>query len=155
MKQKNDENDYLITIVGTKMATKGLQFAFHGPTQVCKECKLFRVCMTNLEPKRLYEIAEIRKVEHKCPVHEDGAKTVVVIEPPQDLVVKSRFAVEGVIFTLQAPGVGCPNQSCEHWDHCNNGYIRTGDRVRIVQKLHPISCQAGKKLSLVKVSRVH
>ena len=155
MKPKNEENDFAITIVGSKMAKKGLRFTFLGPTKGCMDCKLFRVCMTNLEPNRLYEITEVREVEHKCPIHEGGVKTVVVIEPPQPLVVKSRFAIEGVILTMQPPVVDCSNQNCTHWDQCNTPLFQPRDRVRIIQKLMSISCAEEKQLALVMASRVH
>ncbi len=155
MKPTNEEKVTAITIVGSKMAKKGLQFIFSGPTKKCKDCKLFRVCMTNLEPNRLYEITEVREVDHKCPIHEDGAKTVEVIEPPQNLIVKSRLAIEGVILTWQPPGVDCSNQTCPYWDQCNTPLFRSGDRVRIVHKLEHISCTEGKQLTLVLASRVH
>ena len=154
MDPKKEEATSIITLVGAKMATKGLQFTFLGTAKECKDCKLFQVCGTNLEPNRLYEITEVRGVEHKCPVHEGGVKTVVVTEPPQKLVIKSRFAIEGVILTFQPPGVDCPNYACEYWDHCNNGFVRTGDRVRIIEKLQSIPCSTGKQISLVLASRV-
>ena len=154
MKQNNDDNSSLITIVGSKMAIKGFKFNFIGALDACKDCKLYQVCMTNLEPNRLYEVIEVRKIEHKCLIHENGAKTVVVKEPPQDLMVKSRFAIEGVILTLQSSGADCPEIDCEHWDLCNNGLVRSGDRVRIVKKNNPVTCLLGKPLSLVLASRV-
>ncbi|MFQ6124732.1 MAG: UPF0179 family protein [Candidatus Heimdallarchaeota archaeon] len=155
MKPKNEKKVSAITIVGSKMAKEGLQFIFSGPTTACKDCKLFRVCMTNLEPNRLYEITKVRAVDHKCSIHEDGVKTVEVIEPPQTLIVKSRLAIEGVILTWQPPGVDCSNLTCPHWDQCKTLLFRSGDRVRIVHKLEPISCMEGKQLALVLASRVY
>jgi uncharacterized protein (UPF0179 family) len=44
-----------ITLIGTKLASIGLEFTFVGPTPECETCKLRNTCI-NLEPSRRYRI---------------------------------------------------------------------------------------------------
>jgi Uncharacterized protein conserved in archaea len=61
-----------ITLIGTKLATIGMEFIFNGPTPECESCKLRNTCM-NLEPGRRYRILGIKgELVHECPLHEEG-----------------------------------------------------------------------------------
>jgi uncharacterized protein (UPF0179 family) len=69
-----------ITLIGTKLATVGMEFTFNGSTPECETCKLRNTCM-NLEPARRYRVLGTRgELIHECPIHEAGVRAVEVTE---------------------------------------------------------------------------
>ena len=71
-----------ITLIGTKLATIGMEFTFIGATPECDTCKLRNTCI-NLEPTRRYRVMGTRgELVHDCPIHEAGVRAVEVAESP-------------------------------------------------------------------------
>lgn len=124
----------MITLVNSKFAKIGFKFFHEGEAPECKDCKLRKTCIENLELSRMYEVKEVRKIKHHCPICGD-VKVVVVREPEFEVRIDSRRAIEGLTFTLDEksryPG------------------LKSGDKLRILRVL---SEERGKRR--VQVLRV-
>lgn len=77
----------MITLIGKNIAKEGLSFVFYGPLEECSSCRFKSSCVDSLEIGRKYAITEVRDVEQKCPIHEDGYVKVVNVEDAETTVL--------------------------------------------------------------------
>lgn len=120
--------------MNSKFAKVGFKFLHEGETPKCKNCKLRKTCIENLELSRMYEVKEVRKIKHHCPICGE-VSVVVVREPEFEVKIDSRRAIEGLTFTLDEKS---------HYPG-----LKRGDKLRILRVL---SEERGKRR--VQVSRV-
>jgi len=142
-----------ITLIGTKLATIGMEFIFEGPTSECENCKLKNTC-TGLEPGRRYRVLGLRgDLLHECPIHEEGVRAVEVIESPIIAAIDSRKAFAGSKTVLELPK--CGNENCPMYELCHPVGLKEGDRCTIVEVVgeSPEECSQGYKLKLVELKR--
>jgi hypothetical protein len=100
----------LVTLIGEKLAIKGMEFEYIGPNNDCRNCKLKTVCF-NLKPGRRYKITNIRDKKHSCNVHEGAAAVVEVEEKPiiTSIDKKHKKGEEAKIEKVDCDSIGCDN----------------------------------------------
>jgi uncharacterized protein (UPF0179 family) len=142
-----------ITLIGTKLATIGMEFTFNGPTPECESCKLRNTCI-NLEPKRRYRVLGIRgDLIHDCPIHEAGVRAVEVAESPIIAAIDARKAFPGSKIVFEP--ARCDNPECSMYEICHPAGLRDGERCTIVEVVGeaPEECPRGNVLKLVEFKR--
>lgn len=93
--KEKDEDEKIVTLVGSKLAKVGEEFVFLGAAEKCRQCKLKNSC-TNLEVGRRYLVEKVREeIKHDCEVHEDGVRVVEVREPAVKALVEAKRALKG------------------------------------------------------------
>ncbi|HOT07036.1 MAG: hypothetical protein A4E45_01900 [Methanosaeta sp. PtaB.Bin039] len=142
-----------ITLIGTRLATIGMEFIFRGPTPECETCKLRNTCM-NLENNRRYRVLGIRgELVHDCPIHEEGVRAVEITESPIIAAMDARksFAGSKMVFD----GSECDDRGCSMFELCHPAGLREGDRCTIVEVVGeaPEECPRGYSLKLVELKR--
>ncbi|MGQ4834541.1 MAG: UPF0179 family protein [Candidatus Asgardarchaeia archaeon] len=145
----------ITTLIGKALAKKGNKFLYVGDTMVCKNCEYYKVCQENLERKRVYEIVDVKNVEHPCNLHDGGSVVLVEVKEAEiETLIPSKKAIEGGI-TEFSP-VDCTDINCkEYRELCQPLGLFKGDKVQIVKVLEKISCGKGKSFSKVIVRRLH
>jgi uncharacterized protein len=142
-----------ITLIGTKLATVGMEFTFIGPTPECEICKLRNTCI-NLEPTRRYRVLGLRgEIVHECPIHEAGVRAVEVAESPVIAAIDARKAFPGSKIVYEP--VQCDDRDCSMFEICHPLGIKTGERYTIVEIAGeaPEECPRGNVLKLVELRR--
>jgi uncharacterized protein (UPF0179 family) len=142
-----------ITLIGTKLATIGMEFTFNGPTPECESCKLRNTCI-NLEPKRRYRVLGVRgDLIHECPIHEAGVRAVEVAESPIIAAIDARKAFPGSKIVFEA--ARCDYADCSMYEICHPAGLRDGERCTIVEVVGeaPEECPRGNVLKLVEFKR--
>lgn len=142
-----------ITLIGTKLATIGMEFIFNGPTLECESCKLRNTCM-NLEPGRRYRILSIKgELVHDCPLHEEGVRAVEVTESPTIAAMDARKSFAGSKIIYEP--IDCDVADCRMYDICHPAGLKRGDRCTIVEVVGeaPEECTKGYTLKLVELRR--
>ncbi|HWQ66704.1 MAG TPA: UPF0179 family protein [Methanospirillum sp.] len=138
-----------VTIVGSAYAKPGYQFVYSGKTSECESCSITRVCH-NLEPGRRYEVVAIRAATHHCPIHNQGAVTVDVIEAAAEICVAPELAKKNTTITIKLPHC---DETCDQYADCHPEGIGEGQKYIITEitstDLPP--CRAGLSPVLVKV----
>jgi uncharacterized protein (UPF0179 family) len=83
-----------VTLIGVTLARPGLEFVYEGgPCSDCETCKVRKTCH-NLQPGRKYQIVAIRSnTRHDCPVHEDAAIAVDVVEGTIVALISADMAI--------------------------------------------------------------
>ncbi len=143
-----------ITVVGKTQAREGFTFIHKGGTEKCAGCRFHRVCIENLEPNRVYEVAGIREREIPCIIHESGARVVEVVEPPTRMAIPMKEGFEGAVFTFIPRE--CDNPDCANLDLCFPLGIESGDRCKIVKVVGRAECALESKnpLTIILLRRV-
>ncbi len=142
-----------ITLIGTKLATVGMEFTFNGSTPECETCKLRNTCM-NLEPARRYRVLGTRgELIHECPIHEAGVRAVEVTESPIIAAIDTRKAFAGSKISFEA--MKCDDPSCRMYDICHPSGLKDGEKCTIVEVAGeaPEDCPKGSVLKLVELKR--
>ncbi|NYT01459.1 MAG: UPF0179 family protein [Methanosarcinales archaeon] len=142
-----------ITLIGTRLATIGMEFIFNGQTPECDICKLRNTCM-NLETGRRYRILGIRgELVHDCPIHEDGVRAVEVTESPIIAALDARRSFAGSKIVFEPANCNEPN--CTMFEICHPNGLKGGDRCTIVEVVGeaPEECPHGNVLKLVELRR--
>ncbi|MHA1208277.1 MAG: UPF0179 family protein [Candidatus Freyarchaeota archaeon] len=140
----------ILTLVGVKQAKKGEKFVYVGHTEVCEECEFYQVCIGNLEPKRIYEITEVRNIEHPCKIHEDGVCVVEVKYSNIQASLEVKQAIPGATITYSP--IECDYSNCPYADICNPTGLFKGDKCVIESVSERIEgCRAGKALKIVSL----
>jgi len=147
-----ESKNRIITLVGVKQAHKGLKFLHEEPAEECKNCEYYRVCIENLEAGRVYKIVKLRENVFPCPIHEDGARVVEVIESEISTAISQKTALEGAVITFQP--IKCDNFDCKYRSLCFPIGLYVGDRCEIVKVEDKIECEKGLRLVRVKLKRV-
>jgi uncharacterized protein (UPF0179 family) len=142
-----------ITLIGTKLATIGMEFTFNGPTPECETCKLRNTCI-NLEPQRRYRVLGVRgELVHECPIHEAGVRAVEVAESPIIAAFDARKAFPGSKIMFEP--VRCDMTECSMYEICHPAGLKEGERYTIVEVVGeaPEECPRGNVLKLVEFRR--
>jgi uncharacterized protein (UPF0179 family) len=142
-----------ITLIGTKLATIGMEFTFNGPTPECETCKLRNTCI-NLEPQRRYRVLGVRgELVHECPIHEAGVRAVEVAESPIIAAFDARKAFPGSKIVFEP--VKCDQADCSMYEICHPAGLREGEKYTIVEVVGeaPEECPRGNVLKLVEFRR--
>jgi len=142
----------IITLIGVKLAKKNRKFLFSGVVAECENCdsSLKSVC-TNLEEGCVYEIVEVRKIIHPCPVHEGGVTIVEVQKAPIKTALDAKLVFEGATITYHFPE--CDNVSCANYKYCKPLGIQKETKYKIKEVFGnlPHLCEKGKRLKLVEL----
>ncbi|NPV62274.1 MAG: UPF0179 family protein [Methanotrichaceae archaeon] len=142
-----------ITLIGTKLATIGMEFTFFGPTPECDTCKLRNTCI-NLEPHHRYRVLGIRgELVHECPIHEAGVRAVEVAESPIIAAFDARKAFPGSKIVFEP--VRCDETDCSMYEICHPSGLKAGERYTVVEVVGeaPEECPCGNVLKLVEFRR--
>jgi uncharacterized protein (UPF0179 family) len=142
-----------ITLIGTKLATIGMEFTFNGPTPECETCKLRNTCI-NLEPQRRYRVLGVKgELVHECPIHEAGVRAVEVAESPIIAAFDARKAFPGSKIVFEP--VRCDQTECSMYEICHPAGLKEGERYTIVEVVGeaPEECPRGNVLKLVEFRR--
>jgi len=142
----------IITFVGLKQAKIGFSFIHEGALKECEECKLFRVCMTNLELSRIYRVTKIRDKTFPCRIHEEGVRVVEVIEPDLEVNIETRLAFPSGVITFQSQE--CEETSCENYQKCVPLGLINGNRCKILSLKGQVKCPLNRSLVLVTLQRL-
>jgi len=141
------ENEVFISLVGIKQAKEGFVFLHQGSIEECKNCKLLKVCLENLESGRVYEVVGVRDKTFKCKVHDEGVRVVEVQKANTEASIDKRLAFEGVTITYKKQE--CENSSCPDYKVCIPLGLRNGDKCKIFKIGDLVKCPREK--SLVRV----
>ncbi|MHA1297848.1 MAG: UPF0179 family protein [Candidatus Helarchaeota archaeon] len=145
-------DEKIITLIGKKQAKIGYKFTFlKTPNEECRNCKLYTTCIANLKEGQSYEIIEVRKKVHDCPVHEDGVQIVEVKELPLIALIDSKMGFSGAIITFRSPN--CEEYSCKLYEKCNT-LLKNNQKYKILEILGDQDCKLGNKLKLAKLKCV-
>jgi len=137
-----------ITLVGEKLAKPGVEFIYYGPADPCKNCRLARVCVGNLEPGRRYKVVRVRNIEHSCPLHEGKVRVVEVIEPAIEVAMEPRLAIVGSKIKLSF--VECSDPEKQALTRPEG--LFEGDIVKILEISDDFECDE-KHYKVVRVMR--
>ncbi len=137
-----------MTLIGEKLAKKGLKFIHEGGAEECVKCMLRKICVEKLKKGRAYEIVNVRRKKHLCPVH--GKVVVVEVRYTSiEAAIKSRFAIENMIVRFSP--VKC-NEECKFKSLCQPEGLYDGDRVKIEKLMGKIDCP--RKLKLIRAKLI-
>lgn len=139
----------MITLVGRKLAKKGMVFQYLGPAKACESCRFKEICIDVLEEGRMYLIHEVKESEQNCPIHEEGKVKVVQAEKAYvKALVDSRTAFEGSRILLSPP---ICDEECKLHDLCFPDGLKVNDRCKIIKNLGKTDkkCIKGYELSEV------
>ena len=147
-----DDKEETITVVGLKQSKTGFLFLHEKPLTECEKCRLYNVCMTNLEADRVYEIIEVRDKNFPCNIHEDGVQVLKVVEADRDAAINPKFVFPQALITFTAQE--CHNLSCTHYSTCVPQGLKNGEKVKILEVKEVISCPEGHSLVEVILRRL-
>ncbi len=139
----------MITLIGKKMAKKGLKFQYIGPAEECDNCRFRATCLDSLEEGRFYIIRKVKETEQYCKLHEDHKVKVVEVEKAYiKALVNSKSAFEGSIVSLSTP---ICDEECEYHDLCFPEGLKGNDRCKIIKNFGKTDkkCIQGYELSEV------
>ena len=141
-----------ITLIGRKQAKIGYKFTFlKPPNETCRNCRLYTTCIENLQEGQTYEITDVRKKVHNCPVHEDGVQVVEVKKMPLIAIIDSKIAFEGATVTFNSPN--CKEYSCKNNEKCNF-VLKDQEKYKILKIFEDETCKLGKKLKLAELKMI-
>jgi hypothetical protein len=138
-----------VTLIGKELARNGLEFIYEGMIGECESCKLSKAC-NNLKKGRRYRIVAVRKTEHSCPVHLNGALSVEVIESPIPVLISADMAIRNTRIQFE---FSCTRETCSNFDLCHPEGLVEGEKY-IVQDVignAPDICEKGRNLQLVEL----
>lgn len=147
-----EESDTIITLIGTRLAKVGNEFAFKGAAKECEPCKFNKTCL-NLNPGSKYKIVNLRNPgKLECFVHDAGVIAVEVIEAPVMMAVESRKAIKGSRVVYEQ--LSCNSQDCENLVFCHPSGLKAGEKFSImeVDELRE-PCKKGYSLKIVEAKR--
>lgn len=148
--QEGTRDKTIVTLVGEGQSSKGFKFVASVPPEVCRQCKLFLVCMGKLVPGRAYEVVELKEKEHFCGLYEGKVRVARVIQSPVEILVKPQHAMEGV--TMVYAGIQCEVTRCPMEKVCKPEGVRKGEKVKIVGVPEDVSGQIPCKKKLRKAT---
>ncbi len=139
----------MITLIGKKIAKKGLVFMHCGAAPECEECRFKGTCVDSLEEGRLYIIRNVKDAEQKCQLHEGQKVKVVEVDKANiKALVDSKRAFEGSMISIKSPEC---EETCEMHEMCFPEGLYEGDKCKIVKTLGRPSkkCVRGYDLNTV------
>lgn len=118
-----------VTLIGTRLATEGEEFVYHGESAACEGCPYRDQCL-NLTRGRKYEVTEVREGGNTldCAVHDTG---VVAVEVEPALVVANvseHSAYAGSKVRLEGE---CPHTTCPSHEYCEPAGVSFDEEYRI------------------------
>ncbi|MFC6973793.1 UPF0179 family protein [Halomicroarcula sp. GCM10025709] len=118
-----------VTLVGTRLASVGEEFVYHGEASGCAGCPYRDQCL-NLTEGRRYRITEVRQSGQTldCAVHDDGVRAVEVEPAPVRANVPTKGAYAGSAATLAGP---CPHTECPSHRYCEPAGADFDEEYRI------------------------
>ena len=131
-----------ITLIGERLAKKGVEFTYLGPLNNCKNCKLKNVCF-NLKPGRNYEITNTRDKQHECDVHDGDIVVVEVKELPRFTAIDGGLS-EGAETIIEKKD--CRNIGCSWFDICTTTTLQKDKKYTIKKIYEKIECPKGYDL---------
>jgi uncharacterized protein len=139
----------MITLIGNKLAEKGLTFMHYGAASQCEKCRFKNTCIETLEEGRLYFIKEVKDTQHPCLLHE--GRMVRVVEVDRAFIkglISSKKAFEGSNVVFKPPEC---DVECKFSDLCFPEGLYADDKCKIIKNLGNPSekCPKGLNLSLV------
>ncbi len=138
----------ILTLIGVKQAKKGEKFVYMGHAEPCEKCEFYKVCISNLKPKRVYEIIDVRDIEHPCKIHEEGVRVVEVKYSNIPAALEAKQVIQGVTITYSP--INCNFYDCRFIDFCRPDGLFEGDKCTIEEVMEKIEeCRTGKVLRLV------
>ena len=140
----------IVTLIGERMAKKGNEFIYLGPSTDCKNCKLKTVCF-NLKKYKRYRIIGIRNKRHSCNQHDGGVRVVEVEELPAIAVVDKKVRVGE---KLKISPIECRRLDCENFDICLNFTVDPQKEYRVSKILGKLNCKMGKEPVKVELEEI-
>lgn len=139
----------MITLIGTSLAKKGLVFTFYGGSNKCESCRFKRTCL-NLEKGRKYEVTNVKRVTHKCPLHKDGRVQTIEVEPATiRTAIETKKAYKGSTIIFRTPNCEI---DCENYDICHPEGLYNDDKCQIEEIGPEVVCKNGNNLTEVILS---
>jgi hypothetical protein len=129
----------LVTLVGEGQSSKGFKFVASIPPEICKQCKLFLVCMGKLVPGRAYEVVELKDKEHYCALYEGNVRVARVTQSPIEILIKPQHAIEGA--TIAYVSIPCEIKKCPMDSTCRPEGVKKGEKVKIIGVPEDVSGQ--------------
>jgi len=138
----------LVTLVPEGLAKPGSRFLLAGTSDECTSCRLRRVCVDNVEEGRVYEVLSTRQGRFSCPL--GGELIPCDVELAKlEVAMPAEDSIEGVI--VEYSPIECDKITCPNYLNCSPNGLHAGDRVRILEVLRGLRCEAGRSLSLCRV----
>ncbi|HDD57507.1 MAG TPA: UPF0179 family protein [Thermoplasmatales archaeon] len=137
-----------VTLVGERMAKKGLEFIYMGPSSNCKNCKLKTACF-NLKKGRSYRITGIREKRHSCNLHDGGVRVVEVEELPIIAFI-DKNSKEGSKVKIDT--MNCRHLDCEYFDICHSPLLQNNKEYSVIKIIEPVECIDGRELVKAEIS---
>jgi uncharacterized protein (UPF0179 family) len=105
-----------VTLVGTRLASVGEEFVYHGESPGCEGCSYRSQCL-NLDDGVRYRVTDLRDNAQTldCAVHDDGVRAVEVEPASVRANVPSKNAYAGSKTSLAGP---CPHVECPSHEYC-------------------------------------
>jgi hypothetical protein len=105
-----------VTLIGSRLASEGTEFVYHGEADACEGCPYRDQCL-NLTEGVKYRVSDVRSGAQtlECFVHDDGVQAVEVEPVPVRANVTSRDAFAGSRVELPGP---CPHTDCPSHELC-------------------------------------
>lgn len=139
----------MITLIGKKLAKKGLIFEHYGINSKCQDCRFKSTCVDSLEEGRFYIITEVKDTTHKCKLHDEQTVNVVNVEKASRYaLIDSKKAFEGSTISLDYDDCGF---DCKMHDLCYPKGIYPKDKCKIIKTEHKLSEKCYKNYDLTKV----
>lgn len=150
-----DEEEKIVTIVGSLLAHENAEFVYAGKIPECAGCKVTKVCHNaKLKEGRRYRVTALRPTKHECTVHAGGAVAVEVVEAQITAVIPTSRATLRTRITYTPV---CDDRFCKGYALCHpDGMIEKG-RYVVLEVLGSYNemCPKGKKnLKLVELRNV-
>jgi uncharacterized protein (UPF0179 family) len=105
-----------VTLIGTRLAEKGVEFVYEGESAACEGCPYRSQCL-NLTSGRKYRVTSVRENASTldCGVHDTGVTAVEVEPAPIRANVATSSAYAGSKVELEG---SCPHTSCPSHELC-------------------------------------
>ncbi|MEM0268347.1 MAG: UPF0179 family protein [Candidatus Korarchaeum sp.] len=138
-----------MTLVPSRLASRGFRFIFIGPSSLCKDCKYRNTCVEGMEVGRLYEVVDVsERKRFQCPLHEEVSLASVRKASLEVAVPKS--LVEGA--TILYKSVDCKSLSCENYRFCKPEGLKPGDKLSVLREKGVIrGCDTFQELRIYEV----
>jgi hypothetical protein len=140
-----------VTLIGTRLATEGVEFVYRGESTACEGCPYRDQCL-NLAVGRKYRVVDVREGGNTldCAVHDAGVRAVEVEPAPVRANVAASSAYTGSKASLEGP---CPHTDCPSHEYCEPQGLEFDGEYRIAEVLgeppHDY-CMLDRDLTLVE-----
>jgi len=141
----------IITLVTRAQARRGTRFSIKIHS-TCKKCPFLNACIGKLREGLTYEVVNVRKISHICPLTKAEMVVVEVIEVPKTIALPSKMAMEGVILTYKP--IQCNYYTCPYYEYCFPKGFRSREKIIIERIISSVKCPKRINLKLVSVRRL-